>query len=83
MRIEYSADTDTALIEFSDQPAVETRKLSENVYLTTKILPEPATIVTARGTVGSNCMLAGPMTMNQANCGLKAVQGADYTEVGP
>ncbi len=33
MRIKYFADTDTALIEFSDQPAVETRELNENVYL--------------------------------------------------
>ena len=33
MRIKYFADTDTALIEFSDQPPVETRELNENVYL--------------------------------------------------
>jgi len=33
MRIKYFADTDTALIEFSDQPPVETRELDENIYL--------------------------------------------------
>ena len=33
MRIKYFADTDTALIEFSDQAPVETRELNENVYL--------------------------------------------------
>ncbi len=33
MRIKYFADTDTALVEFSDQPPVETRELNENVYL--------------------------------------------------
>jgi len=33
MRIKYFADTDTALIEFSDQPPVETRELNENIYL--------------------------------------------------
>jgi uncharacterized protein YuzE len=33
MRIKYFADTDTALIELSDQPTVETRELNENVYL--------------------------------------------------
>jgi uncharacterized protein YuzE len=33
MRIKYFADTDTALIEFSDRPPVETRELNENVYL--------------------------------------------------
>ena len=33
MRIKYFADTDTSLIELSDQPTVETRELNENVYL--------------------------------------------------
>ena len=33
MRIKYFADTDTALVEFSDQPPVETRELNENIYL--------------------------------------------------
>jgi uncharacterized protein YuzE len=33
MRIRYFADTDTALVEFSDRPPVETRELNENVYL--------------------------------------------------
>jgi len=45
----------------------------------TKILPELTTIVTARGTVGSYCILAEPMAMNQTNYGLKAMrQDADY-----
>jgi type I restriction enzyme S subunit len=45
----------------------------------TKILPELTTIVTARGTVGSYCILAGPMAINQTNYGLKArSQDADY-----
>jgi uncharacterized protein YuzE len=33
MRIKYFADTDTALVEFSDHPPVEPRELNENVYL--------------------------------------------------
>ena len=33
MRIKYFTDTDTALIEFSDQPVEETTELNENVYL--------------------------------------------------
>jgi uncharacterized protein YuzE len=33
MRIRYFADTDTALVEFSDRPPVETRELNETVYL--------------------------------------------------
>ncbi len=33
MRIKYFADTDTALVEFSDRPPVETRELNENIYL--------------------------------------------------
>jgi uncharacterized protein YuzE len=33
MRIKYFADTDTALIELSDRPPVETRELNENIYL--------------------------------------------------
>jgi len=45
----------------------------------TKILPELTTIVTARGTVGSYCILAEPMAMNQTNYGLKAAtEDADY-----
>lgn len=33
MKIIYFEDTDTALVEFSTRPVVETRELSENVYL--------------------------------------------------
>ena len=33
MRIKYFADTDTALVEFSDNPPFETRELNENIYL--------------------------------------------------
>jgi uncharacterized protein YuzE len=33
MKILYFADTDTALIEFSDAPVDETREVSEDVYL--------------------------------------------------
>ena len=33
MRIKYFADTDTALVEFSTDPPVETRELNENIYL--------------------------------------------------
>jgi uncharacterized protein YuzE len=33
MKINYFEDTDTALIHFSDREVVETREVSENVYL--------------------------------------------------
>lgn len=33
MKIRYFADTDTALIEFSDAPAVETKEVAENLYV--------------------------------------------------
>ena len=33
MRIKYFEDTDTALIEFTSQAIVETREVSESVYL--------------------------------------------------
>jgi uncharacterized protein YuzE len=33
MRIRYFADTDTALIEFSSAPIIETREISENLYI--------------------------------------------------
>ena len=33
MRIKYFADTDTALIEFSDAAVEETKEVSEDVYL--------------------------------------------------
>ena len=33
MRIEYFVDTDTALINFTSQMIVETKEISENVYV--------------------------------------------------
>ena len=33
MRIRYFSDTDTALIEFSDAPVMETKEISENLYI--------------------------------------------------
>jgi len=33
MRVKYFADTDTALLEFTSNPAIETKELSENIYL--------------------------------------------------
>jgi uncharacterized protein YuzE len=33
MRIRYFSDTDTALIDFSDAPTVETKEISENLYI--------------------------------------------------
>ena len=33
MKIKYFADTDTALIEFSDAPVEETKEVTEDVYL--------------------------------------------------
>jgi len=48
-------------------------------HSSTKILPELTTIVTARGTVGSYCILDESMAINQTNYGLKAKEkDADY-----
>ena len=33
MKIRYFTDTDTALIEFSDKPVIETKAISENLYI--------------------------------------------------
>lgn len=33
MRIKYFEDTDTALVEFSSNPPIETKELNENIYL--------------------------------------------------
>jgi len=33
MKIKYFEDTDTALIEFSDQSTHETRAINENIYI--------------------------------------------------
>lgn len=33
MQIKYFSDTDTAIIEFTEKPIVETRELSENLYM--------------------------------------------------
>ncbi|HUT54839.1 MAG TPA: DUF2283 domain-containing protein [bacterium] len=33
MRVKYFADTDTALLEFTDKQPAETREISENIYV--------------------------------------------------
>jgi uncharacterized protein YuzE len=33
MRVKYFSDTDTALVEFTDHEAAETREISENIYV--------------------------------------------------
>lgn len=33
MNVKYFKDTDTALLEFSDNPVLETREITENVYI--------------------------------------------------
>lgn len=33
MNVTYFRDTDTALLEFSEQPVRETKEINENVYL--------------------------------------------------
>ena len=33
MKIKYFPDTDTALLEFTDRPASETREISEDIYV--------------------------------------------------
>ncbi len=32
MKVKYFPDTDTALMEFTDNPVVETKEISENIY---------------------------------------------------
>jgi len=33
MRVKYFSDTDTALVEFTDNEVAETREISENIYV--------------------------------------------------
>lgn len=33
MNVKYFRDTDTALLEFADQPIAQTREISQNVYI--------------------------------------------------
>lgn len=33
MRVKYFSDTDTALVEFTDNAVSETREISENIYV--------------------------------------------------
>ena len=33
MKIRYFVDTDTALIDFTDKSVVETKEISENIYI--------------------------------------------------
>jgi len=32
MKVKYFSDTDTALLEFTDNPVAETKEISENIY---------------------------------------------------
>jgi len=33
MRVKYFSDTDTALVEFTDNQVIETKEISENIYI--------------------------------------------------
>lgn len=33
MKVKYFSDTDTALVEFTDNDVVETKEISENIYV--------------------------------------------------
>jgi len=33
MRVKYFADTDTALVEFTDNEVIEAKEISENIYV--------------------------------------------------
>lgn len=33
MKIKYFSDTDTALVEFADNPVHDTKEISENIYI--------------------------------------------------
>jgi len=33
MKVKYFPDTDTALVEFTDKEVLETREISENIYI--------------------------------------------------
>ena len=44
----------------------------------TKLLRKLTTVVTARGTVGSYCLLGGEMAMNQTNYGLRSKDGISH-----
>lgn len=33
MKVKYFSDTDTALVEFTDNEVLETREISENIYI--------------------------------------------------
>jgi len=33
MKVKYFADTDTALVEFTDNEVAETKEISENIYV--------------------------------------------------
>jgi uncharacterized protein YuzE len=33
MRVKYFSDTDTAVVEFTDNEVIETKEISENIYI--------------------------------------------------
>jgi len=64
---------------------LETEKTISDLGLnnsSTKILPPLTTIITARGTVGSYCLLGRAMAMNQTNYGLKVTTYPVSKETG-
>jgi len=44
MKIKYFNDTDTALLEFSDNQVEETKEISENIYLDLDSLGNPVSM---------------------------------------
>lgn len=44
MKIKYFSDTDTAIVEFADNPVMETKEISENLYIDLDISGNPVSM---------------------------------------
>ena len=44
MKIQYFSDTNTALIDFSDAEIIETKELSENIYIDIDVHGNPVSM---------------------------------------
>ena len=67
MIVRYFADTDTALIEFSNEPIDETKELSENLCLDVDVKGNPVSLTIEHARKNANIKELSYMQMDQTS----------------
>jgi len=66
MKIRYFADTDTALIEFSNEVVVETKEISENLYIDLDDRGNPVSMTIEHAKEKANIFEVSYLQMNKS-----------------